>query len=250
MKQHKKLVLLLVLLLSLATGCTKDILKYENDPRVYFNERFTINATNSSAIYTRSFSFAPFPATVVDTTLYIKVKIQGLVAATNRTFGAEAIADGTTAITGTDYKLLPGTIKANESEGLLPVVLYRTPALKITMKQLKIRLADAYDFKSGTVENNVFTLMFNDDYIKPDNWDTAPGLKTYFGVFSVTKYKFIIQVLGRSDFQIQTTGYDPLKFSNADLLDKKAILKAALADYNNTHTPPLTDEFGLAVTFP
>ena len=113
MKLSKKITIPFLLLLSLAMACTKDITPYENDPRAYFNERFVINATNSSALFNRSFSFAPFPVTVKDTTLYIKVKIQGLVAPVDRTFGAEAISAGTTAVVGTDYKFLPGTIKVS-----------------------------------------------------------------------------------------------------------------------------------------
>lgn len=250
MKLHKIILLSMVLLLSMILSCSKDIAPYDNDARAYFNERFIINATNNSQLLSKSFSFAPYAVRLQDTTVLLKVKIMGLATGADRTFGAEAVPTVTTAVAGTEYKLLPGTIKANQTEGLLPVVLYRAATLKTTLRQLTLKIADYGDFKGGTVENNIFTLFFNDDYIKPDNWDTAPGLKSYFGVFSVTKYKFIVAVLGRADFPIQTSGYDPLKFSNADLLDKKAILQTALLAYNSSHTPVLTDETGLAVTFP
>ncbi|MDO7744939.1 MAG: hypothetical protein MUP99_14245, partial [Pedobacter sp.] len=64
------------------------------------------------------------------------------------------------------------------------------------------------------------------------------------------KYQFIIATLGRSSFPIQISTYDPLLLTNNQMLDFKAQLKDALVIYNGSHTKALTDEFGLAVTFP
>ena len=250
MKFYTKIFFVLMLIGSIGTSCSKDIMGYEDEPAVYFFERFAINATNVSEVYERSFSFVPFPETVKDTTLYIKVKIMGNVSAADRRFYAEPADPATNAIAGTDYELLPGTIKANQMEGLLPVVLHRTEAMKTEIKKLKFKIADRGDFKMGTVERSFFTLTWNDAYLKPDNWDTLPGIAQYFGAYSIAKYKFIIEVLGISQFPMQTAGYNPAQYSGAQMQDFKAQLKSALQVYNNTHSTPLMDEFNNAVTFP
>lgn len=250
MKYHTNILYALILLMSVGSSCTKDIMGYNDDPRVYFFERFVVNVSTVAEVYNRSFSFAPFPESLQDTTIYIKVKIMGNVAVTDRTFYAEPSGETTNAVAGTDYDLLPGTIKANMLEGTLPVVFHRTVAMKTQIKTMKIKIADKGDFKMGPAESSFFSLSWNDDYLKPDNWDTFPGVGQIFGVYSVAKYKFIISVLGISQFPLQTAGYNPKQYSNAQMLDFKAILKNALLEYNNTHSVPLTDEFGLVVTFP
>lgn len=248
MKTHSLFIAVMALLFTLVSSCKKDLMSYENDPRVYFFEQ---DATvNKAPVYVKSFSFATEQASVAEYTVNIKVKIMGLAATNKRTFTAEAVTKGTNALVGTDYKFLPGTIDANQIEGILPVVLYRTADLKTVTKQLVLKVSDVGDFKGGTVEHNGFTLIWNDNLIKPDNWDTRPGLVTYFGVYSVVKYQFIINTLNRSAFPIQTSTYDPNLLTNAQMLDLKVSLKTALVVYNNTHSTPLTDEFGVAVTFP
>lgn len=250
MKLHKKIIGALLLLAALGSACNKAIPGYENDPRIYFYERFVVNSFSTTDVFSRSFSFAPFPAKLTDTTIYINVKIMGKTAATDRTFYAEPAALTTNAIPKTDYELLPGTVKANEMMGTLPVILHRTAEMKTVIKEMTIKIADRGDFKTGPQENSSFKLIWNDDYLKPDNWDTFPGVGQSFGTYSVVKYKFIIDVLGLSQFPLQTAGYNPAQYSNAQMLDFKAILKNALLDYNNTHATPLRDEFGLAITFP
>jgi hypothetical protein len=246
MKNLQNFIITVLFCLS-AVSCKKDIAKYNNDPRINFFER--TNDQYQRVILSKSFSFAAEPATVLTDTILVRAKIMGLAAANDRKFGAISLSAQSTAIPGTDYKILEGTVKANELFGYLPVVLYRTAELKTISKVLVLQTADIADFKTGVINENVFTLNWNDNLVKPANWDTRPGLVTYFGVYSLTKFQFISTVLGRVDFPIQTGAYDPALLTHYQMLDLKAKLKDALGVYNSTHSA-LTDEFGLVVTFP
>ncbi|HEY0271882.1 MAG TPA: DUF4843 domain-containing protein, partial [Chitinophaga sp.] len=176
------------LFLLLATGCSKDINAYRNDPRVYFND--LTSAIIPQQVVSRTFSFATVDAAVMADTQYIPVKIEGLPADKDRTFMAAAMTDSSTAQAGRDYQLLQGVIPANAFTGQLPVVLFRTAHLKQVTLVLRLYIADSADFKGGVAENNDYTLYFNDDLIKPNNWDTRPGLINYFGDYSRVKYQF------------------------------------------------------------
>lgn len=236
------------LLLLMASACTKNIDGYKNDPRVYF---YDIPAGTTSLLTTRTFSFATTATGTTTDTEYVQVKIEGLAAGHDRTFGAKAIADSSTAVNGVNYKLLPGTVKANSFTGILPVVLYRTTDLKDVTMKLALQMADTADFKAGVIDFNYYLLSWNDNLIKPNNWDTRPGLATYFGVYSIVKYQFIIATLHASAWTINATRvYDATKYTNDQMLDLGAQLKTALRTYNASSPTPLTDEFGLLVTFP
>lgn len=247
MKKYQINIYALLLCLFFA-GCSKDIESYQNAPGVNFYE--FASATSLEQVVTKSYSFAVRSAALQQDTVYIQCKIMGLPATTDRSFVVEAVAAGTTAMAGTDYKILNGTVKADQIIGSVGIVLYRTADLKSVTKKLNLKVGSGLDFSAGTVENSTFQLNWNDSLIKPDNWDTRPGLVTYFGVYSAVKYQFVITTLGRSSFPIQTSTYNPLLLTNSQMLDYKAQLKEALAAFNGSNTKPLTDEFGLIITFP
>jgi hypothetical protein len=248
MKFHTNIYAAVLLLFILSTACNKGLDGYQNAPGIYFFER--VDGVIASRITSKSFSFVLYDNSKVSDTQRIKAKIMGLPVATDRSFMA-AVDTGTKAVAGTEYKILPGVIKANEIIGYLPVVIYRTPDLKTVTKVLNLKIVDGGDFKAGVTEDARIQLNWTDNLVMPANWNTLPGLKTYFGVYSIVKYKFIIDVLGRSDFPIQTNNtLLPGQLTNANMLDLKAILKDALVVYNNTHSPVLTDETGQIVTFP
>jgi hypothetical protein len=244
----KLLYTALLPVLLVMSACNKDISKYADEPRVYFYERIT--GTFSTKAEVKSFSFVLLPATVTQDTILVAAKIMGLTTKAERSF--RAVADtGSAATVDTDYKILDGVIPADSLLGYLPVVVYRKPELKTITKKLNLKIVDGGDFKTGAVSEIRIQLLWNDNLIKPANWDTRPGLVTYFGVYSTVKYRFIIDVLGMSEFPIATSNvYVPGQLSHPNMLDKKAILKDALTLYNSTHTPVLTDENGLVVTFP
>ena len=247
-----RLIRLNFLILGIATlfaSCEKGIDNYENDPRIYFFERQ--NDLVSTRITSKSFSFLTSPSTVRRDTFLIKVKIMGLPGDNERVVRGEAVADGSTAVAGQHYEFIDGTIKAGAITGYLPVVLLRSADIKTQTVKLNLRIAETKDFKPGVTEDNFFSLTWNDSLIKPSNWDTA--LFFFFGTYSETKFRFVIDVTGLAEFNLQASARVPLKpgeLSNAAMLDMKLHLKELLLQYNNTHTTPMTDENGQLVTFP
>jgi len=247
-KIHYILCLLSVLLFS---SCAKDLEPYENQPQVYFFERAT--DLNKTRITTKSFSFMSFPSTVTKDTLKIKVKTMGYPADYDRVVRGKLIAEGTTAVEGVNFDFIDGVVKAGQVEGQLWILLYRTADIKSRSLQLNLGIAETKDFKPGVVEDNFFSVSWSDNLVKPSNWDGFISLSAFFGTYSTTKYRFIIDVLGITEFKLQQSARVPLaegEYSSAMMIDFKNRMKEALVIYNSTHTTPLTDENGVLVTFP
>ncbi|WP_175474541.1 DUF4843 domain-containing protein [Pedobacter rhizosphaerae] len=250
-KTGKFSILFVTMLTLLLSSCEKEIDTYTNDPRLYFFERG--NDVLQTRITSKSFSFVPLASSILTDTIKIKVKTMGLATDADRVLKGATIKQGTTAVEGTDYAFIDGKIKAGQVEGFLPVVLYRTAKIKSTSLTLNLTIAETKDFKPGVVEDQNFTLNWSDDIVKPANWDGLISLAFYFGTYSKTKFRFIIDVTGIADFPLQQSGRVPLnpgEYSNSMMNDIKLRVKEALAVYNASHTTPLTDENGVLVTFP
>lgn len=247
-KLHYLLYILWMLVLS---SCAKDLEPYKNQPQVYFFERAT--DLNKTRVTTKSFSFMSFPSTVTKDTLKIKVKTMGYPADYDRVVRGKLIAEGTTAVEGVNFDFIDGLVKAGQVEGQLWILLYRTADIKTRTLQLNLSIAETKDFKPGVVEDDFFSVSWSDNVVKPSNWDGLISLSAFFGTYSTVKYRFIIDILGVTEFKLQQSGRVPLvegEYSSAMMTDFKIRMKEALAVYNSTHATPLTDENGVLVTFP
>lgn len=250
MKQMHRLYILLAATLMLA-ACEKDLPVYQNEPGIYFYE-YTSGVTPFKVLL-KSFSFLGAPASVTKDTMMVKVKIMGLTAPYDRVVKGKTIAKGTTAQEGVHYDFIEGTVPADSIYGYLPVVLYRTPDIATSSVLLNLAIDSTKDFRGGAAEDQAFSLEWSDKIVKPANWETIIGLKTYFGTYSDVKFKFIIDVTGIADFPLwQSSRVEPQagEWTPAAMSDLMRIIKEALAEYNATHDPDLTDEFGQLVTFP
>ncbi|WP_164974238.1 DUF4843 domain-containing protein [Filimonas effusa] len=251
MKLHSiKLLYLLIAVMGLAS-CSKEIGSYNDEPRVYFFERG--KDLNQTRITFRSFSFLTYPSNVVTDTALIKVKIMGNTSSHNRVVRGRTIATGTTATEGVHYDFVNGVIPADSIWGYLPVVLRRTSDIRTKSITLNVGIAATQDFKPGVVEDSTFTLTWSENVVKPSNWDGIISLGYYFGTYSDVKWRFIILTTGVQSFPLQQSARVPPapgEYSSAAMLDINRVMKAALAQYNATHTPALTDESGNLVTFP
>ena len=130
----------------LLAGCEKnEVPAYSDCDKVYFYERRP-NQYNASVIERAeevSYSFATKSSTLTEGRLEIKVRLQGRVdKERDRIVRAEVIADSTTAIEGTHYRLEEGVIKAGEYEGVLPLTFYRTSDMKEETFRIKLRIAE------------------------------------------------------------------------------------------------------------
>jgi len=245
-----KYVLFALLTMALS-ACNKSLEPYVDSPQVYFFERAT--DLLKTRITNKSYSFLKVPSSILMDTVKIKVKTMGFPKDYDRVVRGKMIAEGSTAVEGTNFDFINGIVKAGAVEGYLYILLYRTSDIKTKTVQLNLSIAETSDFKPGVVEDNFFTVLWSDNLVKPANWEGGLGLINFFGAYSTAKYRFIIDILGVSDFALQQSARVPLapgEYSFAMMTDLKNRMKEALVEYNNTHTTPLRDENGLLVTFP
>ena len=247
--QTAKNISFLLLAVIFIYSCKKSDLKLYDEPDMVYVYQNAFDANRDSI----SYSFAIKAATLTADTIKIPLRIMGVARDKDRTVGVRVVTEGTTAKEGQDFTLLPAVIKANEYTGYIPVLVKRTAGMKTSELRLIVEVIESADFKPGVPASApqspraggrlTMLVKMNDFLTKPSNWDSL--LTFYFGSFSQVKFAFVIQVTGRSEFL--TSGADPV--SSPQLTYYKILCKNALAVYNASH-PPLTDEFGLAVTFP
>ena len=123
---------------------------YNLDGRVYFYEQKK-QGNDYVAVTSKSYSFALQNSALMEDTLRIKVRLMGYVVDYDRTFSADIVSDGTTAVEGTHYKLLPGVLKAGTYESYLPVILYRTADTKDHTVSLNLRLSADAELPAFTI---------------------------------------------------------------------------------------------------
>ncbi|PSL49857.1 uncharacterized protein DUF4843 [Chitinophaga niastensis] len=194
------------------------------------------------------YSFAIHPDSVMMDTIKIPVRIIGMAAAQDREVILKAVADSTTATAGTDYTLLPYQIPAGAYTANLPVVIKRTTTMKKQTLRLLLEVEPSKDFLPGVPNSKGssvvaggtvrYLIKLNDYLTKPANWDT--WLVYFFGSYSATKYKFVIQTTGIATF---STDMPYGVFSVYSTLCKQK-----LAEYEAANGP-LIDENGDQVSF-
>lgn len=170
----------------------------------------------------------------------------------------------TTALVGTHYQILETKIKANEITGRVPVLIKRTADLKGKQVRLYVKIATSAEFPlqiMNTKTNNTFNgepvgtyvpgylIKLSDQLLKPDTWDaTGSWFKLFFGTYSATKYKFIIDITGRIVWgpRARDAAESP---TSTQMYTYLAKLVSALYEYEKVNGPML-DETGNQVTFP
>lgn len=138
-------------------------------------------------------------------------------------------------------------IKADSVHARLPVILLRDASLRDTNVVLRFQFVTGGDFAVGQADNLWREIGYTDRLSQPGKWD-ASFTKYYFGEYSVTKHKFMIDSTGKKwddAFIVEI-------YSDYALLQYwKGVCKNALIKYNNAHPGhPLKDEYGQLVVFP
>ena len=242
-------LLLIIIVFAAAIGCKKsELTKYELADMVYIYKE-AYNPKKDSAVC----SFAIKANSLMVDTVKVSVRIMGTAKNYDREVKLEAVDTATTAVAGVHYKFLPYVIKAGAYNADLPIVINRTPDMKTQGFTLTVKVAESKDFKPGVPNSAVagnfagaslrYFIRMNDFLTKPSNWDSQ--LNTYFGAYSQTKFKFIIDVTGITEFAI---GAAPL-MSFGEITYYRAFVKSKLAEYVAINGP-LMDENGGVVTFP
>ena len=216
--------------------------------------------TSAGAVYestTYNYSYAYEEGAV---TFY--AQISGMPVDHDRTFHLEPFGGDSALIASTirteDYVLKAGEIAGEykvyfNSQKLNPTTLFTDRDGEISF-----RVVPNDEFSEGTENHQSFTVVLKNYLAKPDNWDSANyprvALSKYFGSYSRVKYQFMIETLGMIDFEINynvQTAYNEetnvVSASYAVYLQQ--VMQQALNEYNASHSEPLTDEYGIPVTF-
>lgn len=223
----------------LCCACSQnDVMDYSLDGKVYFYETTVVN--NATKIVTeRNYSFALQNSALMQDTLRIPVQLMGDVADYDRVFRAEAVADSTTAESPKHYTILDGAIKAGEYKAFLPVVVNRTDDTKEHYVSVLLRLVPTGDLTTGNADALTYRISFGDMLMKPTDWPYT------FGVYSVNKYRFAIDVLGLTNWpqasRHQDSDVDGY-YSLAQLQHMASQLNKAYTEYRTTHGPIYVDD--------
>ena len=231
-------------------SCKKEAVEtYHGKDGVSF---FAYTYQNLHTTATRSYSFA-FQSTVkTRDTLFIPLRITGKLSDQPRTVLLKT-AEGTTATAGVDFELKEATIPPGVSIFNYPLILINSVGMASNVYRIVLEPAETKDFTLGTLgttpgitansqpEENFRYLKIDvsNMYTRPAYWDL---LDADFGEFSAEKYKFMVKVLGITDFS-----YDNIGLNGS--LNFPVTLRNALADYEAANGP-LLDENKQPISFP
>lgn len=217
----------------------EEIMDYDLDGKVYFYER-VVQGGGEVKVEAKTYSFATKNSTLMTDVLQIRTRLMGKVTDYDRVFRAAIVAEGTTAVEGTHFKLLDGVIKAGEYESYLPVEIYRTADTKEQEVVLNLKLTDTSDLTTGHPEDLSFTLTWADKLIQPATWP-----QWFWGAYSDNKYRFAIDQLGVSEWPTYSR-YDTSKkegyFTTAEIIRQGELLNEAYKKYKAEHGPIYMDD--------
>lgn len=234
-------------------SCSKDeIMLYENEPGVYFNS------------YSTTYNFIE-NAINIDygaDTINIPVLITGQAADRDRVLNMQ-VNTGDTLLTAEDgmYEILGGTVPANSYSGAIQVKVNYSKALDDSVYVARFKLVSNEDFPVIDLNQRVFSLSITNKFTQPANWRR---LRSSFGNYSNSWYKFILQTTGLSSIpywsyqgSADKNNPDPKRWTMTyvQMRAYAALVKEALTKYNNSHPGnPLKHEDGdykgQAVTMP
>lgn len=235
-------IIIMVLLCSLISSCTKnDVMNFTGPDSVYFYERFMYLGYDERRTETIVYSFAVKPSDLEKDTIKVKVRLQGRVSETDRYVNAGIIADSTTAIEGTHFTIGQGVITAGQYDGYIPVIVKKTSDMNNKVFRIKLRIETNEWFQIGVIEDNFIAIELTNKIMKPTNWPQWYG----FGMYSDNKYRFVIDILGITDFPVanryQTEPIEGI-YTAAQLFAFAYQLQLAYTEHKKLHGPIYMDD--------
>ncbi|WP_316794672.1 DUF4843 domain-containing protein [Pedobacter frigoris] len=253
----KRLLIIFIGCLMFAACKKESLQQYTEKSRVYLSLRrdslyskFPLSTAGNLII-----DYAPQKSTKQKDTLRLRIQISGSAANSDRAFVFERNASIGTAKEGTDFDLLDKSflMPAGKFNTIVRVVVYRNP----NMAKQPVTFAynvkanenfelgpdrDTIGFTNNSAVMNMVALRVTakDILVKPDNWESY--IKTYFGVYSEVKHRFVIDITGLVNFPAATYPVGRMNtFRNT--------LRTALTKYNTEHPEKLKDENGIEISF-
>ena len=248
----------LFLLLLITASCKQELMLFDDEAGVYIHK--SILGANRDSI---TFNFIEKKADLNRDTIYIPIKTVGKLVNYDRVIPVEIFYSESTAEEGRHYELVPAVIKANQDKGTIPVVILKTNSMASNIFTLRLNTKPSNEFPLAIVRtknNNEFTgenwRVFDGDYlirmtdqiVKPDTWD-SPGswFSYFFGAYSNVKYKFIMDVTGRTVWPPGARYGDGMTL---DLISTYyGMVIKALYDYEQVNGS-MVDENNNRITFP
>lgn len=228
MRKNIKFWLMITSIVWLLASCSKDKGKlFEEDAMVYRE-----NLPDST-----DYTFGTKPSSVLVDSVMVTYRIIGTAVNRDRVINLVPNA-ATTATPGYHYKVGKAVIKANAFNGVVPIYVYRKPGLKDSTLVVSLNVQANDDFKPGYMDKLRYKFTLNDILSKPSNWDRT--WLPYYGTYSLVKFKFIILVTGKIDWQ--TNNFAETRFH-------AQLVRNALIDYIRINGD-MIDENGQAVFFP
>lgn len=185
-----------IIMLFAFIGCTHDRqLMYKDDPRIYFVQGRAVE-----------YNFSTKEASFTTDTFYIPLRIMGTSKNTERSFSV-VIDDSSTAKKGYHFDFGAQVVAADSFSRNLPVYVYRRSGLKDSVVNAYLTIGETADFKPGYSDKYLtidslnklhYKITLSDQLLKPSRWDTY--WVNYFGDYSKTKFLFLIQSTGRTDW--------------------------------------------------
>ena len=189
------------------------------------------------------FTFARYATDVTEFVVDAEIKLIGVAADYDRDVVLQ-VAEAETTAESTMYSF-ETTVVVPAGEVVAPcyITLKRSEELQDSTYRLKIVVTDEGEITSGVEEWNQLIITFSDQLAKPTNWDEY--LAPFFGVYSDTKFRFIISTTGVTEFTYGQEG----GMTWGEMYNYSLTMANALEEYNATHDTPLTDENNKLVTF-
>lgn len=208
----------------LLPGCKKQEYLYQDvSSRIWLGARTNPNNANAytdSAIST----FMLKPASAETDTLYVVANLTGKPATTDMPFLLEVVQDSTN-VAATDYTLGATIMPANSFEARIPVIVKKNvPGLDLKKQRAKLvlRFVPNEHFLNAQPGRDLFRITWFDFLARPASWS---AIESMVGPFTQAKYRFIIDVLGVTEFTRYQGNFNLL-------LAVQAALRKALKDYN------------------
>lgn len=221
-------LLLPALILVLGSSCQKD--DYVEYDTGCASLRFIYTAAGNDSIV---YSFALHPDRQEDI-VEIPFKLIGLATGQAREASVEVVKEETTARENDHFSIETCTLPADSITGNLRVKVRKTAELEDRNLVVTLRLCGNEHFTAAPVNENTYKIVMTNFLAEPTGWP--------FGEYSRIKHQFVIQTLGIA------TDYD--QWSAGERIHYTSVLTSALYEYNKAHPgTPLTDEYGLVVTF-
>lgn len=238
--------LVIFALVSMLFACQKEeVPTFSDRDGVAF---YTLNGESDSIGYSFALNVSP----QVRDTIVLKMRVVGRVANYDRIVQVVPGA-GTTARAGIEYILPEARIPAGKLMIEYPLIVLKTPQMATTTYFLYLDVAENKDFILGAVGQEPITnssntlkmkLSINDRIEQPAYWGPNGNTAYFFGAFSVTKFRFMVQVTGLTEFD-----YDKLEAD--DQANLRVKLRNALIKYELANGPLMDENVpSQQVTFP